>query len=275
MSQFSKDQHNLGKTIGFVPTMGALHEGHLSLVRNARKTCDVVVVSIFVNPTQFNDPKDFERYPRTIEKDVKLLTGVGCDVVFVPNSVQEVYPENYQPFTINLGNLAMVMEGLHRPGHFDGVVNVVARLFEIVSPTHAFFGLKDYQQFLVIEKLIQEKQFPIQLVGMPISRTATGLARSSRNQLLNPIELHQALTLYAALRKASEQYGEISADEIKLNTTQFFQLHPEFQLEYFELADGNNLEPLVGSGNGTEKPMAFIAAKLGKIRLIDNIFLKD
>ncbi len=275
MTAFSKEQLSQGKTIGFVPTMGALHEGHLSLVKTAKSSCDIVVVSIFVNPTQFNDPKDFDRYPRTVEKDVQLLKEVGCDVVFVPERVDEVYPAGYQAFQIDLGNLAVVMEGKHRPGHFDGVVNVVSRLFEIVSPTHAFFGLKDYQQFLVIQKLIETRKFPINLVGLPTSRTATGLARSSRNQLLNPIELHQALGLYSMLGKAREQFGKTDVTNIKEQVQRFFDSHPEFELEYFELSNGTDLVPISGKGDGAEKPMAFVAARLGKIRLIDNIFLKD
>jgi len=275
MNAFSHRHRSQGKTIGFVPTMGALHEGHLSLVKAANASCDVVIVSIFVNPSQFNDPKDFERYPRTVEKDVKLLGEIGCDVVFVPERVEEIYPETYVPFTIDLGNLANVMEGKHRPGHFNGVVNVVSRLFEITEPTHAFFGLKDYQQFLVVDKLIKTRQFPIELIGLPTSRTATGLARSSRNQLLNPIELHQALGLYNMLGKAREQFGKTDVELIKGQVNDFFNSHPEFELEYFELSQGTDLIPITGLGTEAEKPMAFVAARLGKIRLIDNIFLKD
>ncbi len=275
MTTFSRQVKTQGQRVGFVPTMGALHEGHISLVREAKKHCDVVVVSIFVNPTQFNDPKDFERYPRTVDKDLALLSSNGCDVVFVPESVQEVYPDNYTPFTLPLGNLENVMEGKHRPGHFNGVLNVVSRLFEIVEPTDAFFGLKDYQQFLVVDQLIKQKQYPINLVGMPTSRTESGLARSSRNQLLSEMELHQAASIYKGLNLAKAKFGKVGVIELETEITAYFNALPAFDLEYFEIADGETLAELEGHGEESKKPMAFIAIRLGKVRLIDNIFLKN
>ncbi len=273
MTTFSRTAKNGGKRVGFVPTMGALHEGHISLVKEASKRCDIVVVSIFVNPTQFNDPKDFERYPRTVDKDLELLSLNGCDVVFVPESVKEVYPENYQPFTLPLGNLADVMEGKHRPGHFNGVLNVVSRLFEIVEPTDAFFGLKDYQQYLVVDQLIKQKGYPINLVGMPTSRTETGLARSSRNQLLSAEELDVAATINQQLLRIKADFGKLSIEQLEEQANNFFRSNSAFELEYLELADGESLEPMSGKGESTLKPMVFIAIRLGKVRLIDNMSL--
>lgn len=264
-----------GKRVGFVPTMGALHEGHLSLVREARKNCDLVVVSIFVNPTQFNDPKDFDRYPRTVENDIALLSNNDCDVVFVPLGVSEIYPVNYIPFSLALGNLENVMEGKQRPGHFNGVINVVSRLFQIVEPDVAYFGLKDYQQFLVVDQLVKQKHFTLNLVGMPTARTQSGLARSSRNQLLNEEQVAQAATIYQGLQMARDKFGKYPVTQVLDEVKTFFKEQPAFELEYLELADGETLNPLTEMGEGSSLPMAFIAIRLGKIRLIDNILLKN
>lgn len=175
-----------GRSIGFVPTMGALHSGHLSLIESAKSQCDVVVCSIFINPTQFNDAKDFDRYPRNYNDDAELLKSVNCDILFLP-SVKEIYPDESFKLNIDFGFLETVLEGKYRPGHFKGVGMVVKRLFELVNPDHAFFGLKDYQQFMVIKKLVEIYQFPIQLHGMPTIREKDGLAMSSRNKLLNSV----------------------------------------------------------------------------------------
>lgn len=275
MTALSRQAKTQGQRVGFVPTMGALHDGHMSLVKEARKNCDLVVVSIFVNPTQFNDPKDFERYPRTVEKDLGLLSMNGCDVVFVPESVSEIYPEGYQSFTLPLGGLENVMEGKHRPGHFTGVLNVVSRLFEIVEPDVAYFGLKDYQQFLVVDQLIKQKNYPIQLQGMPTSRTESGLARSSRNQLLSADELELAAQINQLLKKASQLYGTMDVKVLEDNISADLRSNPAFELEYFEIADGETLQPIDGNGENCIKPMAFVALRLGKVRLIDNMFLKN
>lgn len=275
MTKISRKAKAEGKRVGFVPTMGALHEGHLSLVKAARQQCDLVVVSIFVNPTQFNDPKDFERYPRTVNADVELLANNGCDYIFVPESVAQIYPEGYSPFTLDLGLIADVMEGKHRPGHFNGVLNVVYQLFSIVEPSKAFFGLKDYQQYLVIRELIRQKQLPIELIGMPTSRTDSGLARSSRNKLLSEEEREIALQIYQSLQQARGAFGTKTVAEIEQDALQFYAERSDFTLEYFEIADGDTLAPLSGNGEASKNPMAFIATKLGNIRLIDNLFLKN
>ncbi|MES2628581.1 MAG: pantoate--beta-alanine ligase [Bacteroidota bacterium] len=275
MTNFTQQAKSMGQRVGFVPTMGALHEGHISLVKEARENCDLVVVSIFVNPTQFNDPKDFERYPRTVDNDLALLAANGCDVVFIPETVSEVYPSGYQSFTLPLGNLENVMEGKHRPGHFNGVINVVSRLFEIVEPDDAYFGLKDYQQYLVVNQLIVQKKYPIQLHGRPTSRTGSGLARSSRNTLLSEEERTLAAEIYRILSLTRDQLNILSVEELEEKALAEFREHPEFEVEYFEIADGDTLESLNGKGSPGKNPMAFVALRLGKVRLIDNMFLKN
>jgi pantoate--beta-alanine ligase len=274
MTELSRALRAEGKTIGFVPTMGALHEGHLSLIDCARAECDVVVASIFVNPTQFNDPKDFEKYPRTVDEDVALLGARGCDIVFVPDSVSEVFPTGYQHFEIDFGGFATVMEGAHRPGHFKGVANVVYRLLGIVEPDKAFFGLKDYQQYTIVRQLVKMKGLPVEITGIRTGRADSGLALSSRNQLLNAVDKAAAAGIYEALQLVKQHYGTKKASELAEMGRKFFSEHPEFELEYFEIADGDTLMPLKDE-EIPRRPMAFVAARIGNVRLIDNIFLKD
>ena len=191
---------NEGKVIGFVPTMGALHEGHLSLVKDSKKNSDITVVSIFVNPTQFNDPEDLKRYPRTLEKDLDLLKSVNCDLVFAP-SVEEIYPE---PDTrkFDFGYLESIMEGAKRPGHFNGVGQVVSRLFDIVQPHKAFFGMKDFQQVAIIKNMVKQLNYSVEIISCPIVREENGLAKSSRNTLLEENYKKNAPHIYATLKKA-------------------------------------------------------------------------
>ena len=184
--------------VGFVPTMGSLHQGHLSLIQNAKKRCDIVVCSIFVNPTQFNKVSDFTNYPKDSLEDIELLQTAGCDILFLPNDVNEVY-QNEEKVSLELGNIVNVLEGEHRPGHFDGVIRVVKLLFDIVQPDKAFFGLKDFQQFLVIQKMAKVLNMEIEVLGCDIIREDNGLAMSSRNKRLSNIELKNALVLQKAL----------------------------------------------------------------------------
>jgi len=265
-----KEEHSKGLKVGFVPTMGALHEGHLSLVEKAASLCDVVVVSIFVNPTQFNDKNDLANYPRTLESDMKLLSTVRCEYIFSP-SVEEVYPV---PDTrkFDFGSIEKVMEGAFRPGHFNGVAQVVSRLFEIVHPDKAFFGRKDFQQMAIIKDLVRQMNFPIEIVGCDIIREKDGLAKSSRNKLLIPEYRNNAPMIYETLKEAKELAVVKTVAEVKefvvnqLNSTQLLRV------EYFEIVDEKTLMP-IESWSETGTKVGCIAVYAGKIRLIDNIIL--
>jgi len=258
-----------GKTIGFVPTMGALHEGHLSLARQARLENDFVVTSIFVNPIQFNNPEDLKKYPRDLSKDLEMLEAIHCDLVFAP-TVDEMYPEkvvkNYE-----FGELADVMEGAFRPGHFNGVAIVVQRLFEIILPHRAYFGEKDFQQLQIIKALVKLESLDVVIVPCPISREPDGLARSSRNERLSPQMRAAAPYIYMVMKEAKNLAVSHTAEQIISFVTAKFETHPLLKLEYFSIADGKNLQPI----SGRVKPgnYGFIAIFAGEIRLIDNIQL--
>jgi len=256
--------------VGFVPTMGALHAGHLSLVEYAMQENASVVVSIFVNPTQFNDPKDLQRYPRDLEKDLKLLGPTGCQLVFAPQP-NEIYPE---PDTrkFDFGELETVMEGKHRPGHFNGVAQVVSKLFEIVKPDSAYFGRKDFQQLAVIKQLVKQMQLPVNIVACPIIREESGLAMSSRNQQLSPEERENAALIYKTLKEAQKLSAVKSVQALRKWVTETINKNPLLNVEYFEVVDEENLQP-VKSWDETGKKVGCIAAYCGKIRLIDNIIL--
>lgn len=263
-----KEEHSKGLKVGFVPTMGALHEGHLSLVQKASGVCDIVVVSIFVNPTQFNDKNDLANYPRTLEADMKLLSGVKCDFIFAP-SVDEMYPV---PDTrkFGFGKLETVMEGAFRPGHFNGVAQVVSRLFEIVSPDMAFFGQKDFQQLAVIKELVRQLNVPVEIVPCPIIREEDGLAKSSRNKLLLPEYRDCAPLIYRTLKEAKEQTTTKSVAEIKKYVVSQIDASKLLQVEYFEIVDDTTLMP-VDNWNEPSVKVGCIAVYAGKVRLIDNI----
>lgn len=257
------------QSIGLVPTMGALHDGHLTLIQQARQQTDVVVCSIFVNPVQFNNADDLARYPRTLDADCALLETVGCDIVFAP-SADEMYPEA-PSLTLNFGELETVMEGAFRPGHFNGVGLVVAKLFTIVQPDKAFFGQKDLQQVAVIRSLIRNLSFPVELVRSPTVRETDGLAMSSRNRNLTPDEREQATTLFAALTLAHDRLvdGQTPA-QAKAAVRAFIDAKPAFRLEYIEIANADTLMPadeVLAPG----QTAICIAAHLGKVRLIDNL----
>ncbi|MFM6954538.1 MAG: pantoate--beta-alanine ligase [Sphingobacteriaceae bacterium] len=269
ISAYTLQQKQEGKRIGFVPTMGALHQGHISLIELAKKQSDVVVCSIFVNPTQFTDPKDLEKYPRPIEHDIALLKEVACDVLFLPE-VEEMYSSD-EEWEISLDGLDEVLEGKHRPGHYQGVTQIVYKLFKCVQPDSAFFGQKDYQQVKVIEKMVQKLQLPVTLVMCPIIREADGLAMSSRNIHLNPTERAQSLALYQNLAHIKKDWGKKSLETLKQEATEFLEKSPGITLGYLEICEANNLQnnhPKDGS-----EAVALVAASLGHTRLIDNILL--
>lgn len=258
--------------IGFVPTMGALHEGHLSLVQSAVNQCPVVVVSIFVNPTQFNDINDLKNYPRTPESDLALLKNVmrESDLVFIP-SVKEIYPEEDKR-EFHFGNLDKVMEALHRPGHFNGVAQVVSRLFEIVKPDIAFFGMKDFQQLAVIRALVKQTGSKLRIIGKPIIRENDGLAMSSRNKLLEPEIRSGASIIFKTISHVNEMIKNQDIDEIKSFVRETINSAPGFKLEYFEIVDDTDLIPLKTKDEMRKDKLYFgcIAVIAGKIRLIDN-----
>lgn len=261
-----------GRTVGFVPTMGALHEGHASLVRAARSENDVVACSIFVNPTQFNDKSDLEHYPRTPEADRVLVEEAGCDVLFLP-SVDEMYPQGEEEIIprISWGLLDKVMEGAQRLGHFAGVVQIVKKLFDAAGPCKAYFGEKDFQQLAVIRRMAQDLQLPVEIVPCPTLRESDGLAMSSRNTRLRPEERAVAPLLSKALFMARELWPSHDAETIKEKVKALIAAEPRFRLDYFEIADADTLGPLrEGQKN---KAVACIAAYLGLVRLIDNVRL--
>lgn len=258
-----------GKTIGFVPTMGALHEGHLSLIQTAKNQNDVTVCSIFVNPTQFNNPDDLAVYPRTLEADCQLLEQVQCDVVFAP-SAAEMYP-SLTNLKFNFGILETVMEGKFRPGHFNGVGIVVAKLFNIVQPTKAYFGQKDLQQCAVINCLVRDLSFSLDLVICPTQREQDGLAMSSRNRNLSNEQRALAPAIYKALQQASQQLKTQPAQVVKKAIEDYFTSINDIELEYFEISDFETLLPVEELSEG--KTALCIAAYLGKTRLIDNVII--
>ena len=262
-------QSNNERQIGFTPTMGALHEGHLSLLHRSKKASDISVVSIFVNPTQFNDPGDLVKYPRTLSSDLGLLYAAGCDVVFVPEA-DEIYPEDEPSEDIDLSGLDLHMEGYFRPGHFAGVAQVVKRLLDIVKPQSLFMGQKDFQQLAVIQHLILTHELPVHLVMCPTVREANGLAMSSRNALLSADLRMRASVIYKTLRYCAEQVNTIPLAD--LQEVCIKQLHiPDFRPEYFEIVDGKTLQP---ANEHTQYVVACCAVWADNVRLIDNVVLK-
>jgi len=260
-----------GKSIGFVPTMGALHKGHVSLVERSVAENDITVVSIFVNPTQFNDKNDLKNYPRMPEKDIAMLEAAGVNVVFMPTE-SEIYPE---PDTrvFDFGMLDKVMEGKFRPGHFNGVAQVVSKLFDIVEPHRAYFGQKDYQQLAIIRAMVRMLGYRIEIVGCPIVREPDGLAMSSRNLLLTPEHRKSAPLIYQTLAEARNKTNELSVKDMIDWVVNRINSDPNLKVEYFELADADSLLPVQGwdHPNGI---VGCIAVWAGNIRLIDNMMFK-
>ena len=262
----------IDSTIGFVPTMGALHDGHLALMERSIRENEHTVVSIFVNPTQFNNPEDLAKYPRTLEEDVRKITALNPEVIVYAPSVEDIYNGNPVSQSFDFDGLENQMEGKFRPGHFDGVGTIVKRLFEIVTPTHAYFGEKDFQQLQIVKKLVAKNQLPVTIVGCPIYREANQLAMSSRNERLSADERNQASIIYQTLVQAKILFqNENIASAIQL-VEQTFENHPLFDLEYFVIADE---ETLMSSNTKEEnkKYRAFIAVFVNNIRLIDTISL--
>lgn len=263
-------QKSEGKTIGFVPTMGALHEGHLKLIRQAASENDFVAVSIFVNPIQFNNPEDLEKYPRTLDQDLLKLEGTGCKLVFAP-SAQEIYPEP-DLTEFDFGDLDKVMEGKFRPGHFRGVAVVVKKLFEIVTPHKAYFGEKDFQQLAIIKKMVSMLKMPVEIVPCPIVREADGLAMSSRNARLTLDERIEAPAIYKALLSVKENYSWFIPAGVKQLVTGEIQENQYFRVEYAEVVDTQTLQPFE-DWHDAEHAVVCVAAFIGNVRLIDNIVL--
>ncbi|WP_163328026.1 pantoate--beta-alanine ligase [Desulfurobacterium thermolithotrophum] len=268
MMAISSALRRIGKRIGFVPTMGYLHEGHLSLVKFAKKENDIVVMSIFVNPTQFGPNEDFERYPRDLERDSKIAKAEGVDYLFIPE-VSEMYPEGYSTY-VEVEGLTEVLCGAKRPGHFKGVATVVTKLFNIVRPHRAYFGKKDFQQLKVIERLVKDLNFDIEIVGCPIVREEDGLAKSSRNVYLSPEERKSALSLYRSLKIAKELFekGIKDAKIVKKEMEKFIMSHPHVKkIDYIEIVDSNSLKPVKSLKRGN---LIALAVFVGNTRLIDN-----
>ncbi len=261
-----------GGIIGLVPTMGALHEGHLSLIRQAASVCDWVVVSIFINPTQFDKPLDLQNYPQTLDKDIALLGELNLNIVVFSPTASELYEDKIEAEHFEFDGVELEMEGKYRFGHFDGVGTVVKKLFELIQPKMAFFGEKDFQQLQIIKKLIEKTRLPVEIIGCPIHRESSGLARSSRNERLSDEMRQQASFIYQTLLKAKEKFGIESAKQISVWVENEFKIHPFLKLEYFEIADSNSLKTVKNKQFDTPY-RAFIAVYAGKVRLIDNIAL--
>lgn len=258
------------RSLGFVPTMGALHAGHISLIDAAKENGDIVLCSIFVNPTQFNDPQDFKKYPSTIDHDLELLLQAGCDAVFIP-SVEEMYPEGADiSFKIDLGILDQVLEAAHRPGHFNGVVQVVKILLEAVMPEHLYLGTKDFQQVLVISKLVETMNWPIKIIPCTTVREKDGLAMSSRNVRLSPTQREIATEISKALFEIKDQSYKYPPELLTKSYIERLNLLSEVTVEYLELVDSHSLLPLI-TWNEKGNNLVVTAVKVGDVRLIDNL----
>jgi len=272
LSAFLSPLSHQNKSIGFVPTMGALHDGHLSLLKRSLEENDVTVMSIFVNPTQFNNANDLEKYPRTLEEDVKKMGKISDSIIVYAPSVSDIYEGNTVSESFEYDGLEHQMEGQHRPGHFNGVGTIVKRLFEIIKPTTAYFGEKDFQQLQIIKKLVALYAIPVEIMGCPIFREANGLAMSSRNERLSPDARKKAAAVFEILQQAKLKFAKQSVSETIQFVKKEFEKHPEFELEYFEIADETTLlSTEVKEPN--KKYRGFIAVFIEKIRLIDNISL--
>ena len=271
LKAFLVEKRRSGQTIGLVPTMGALHQGHLSLIQHSKNENALTVCSIFVNPAQFNNLADLQKYPRTPDADIELLKKGGCDALFIPET-NEMY-NSVSLVKFEFGHLDKVMEGKFRPGHFSGVALVVSKLFHIVEPDQAYFGQKDWQQFAIIRQLVHELQFNLKLNSVPTLRESDGLAMSSRNVRLSPTQRTKATVLYQALQQATQSIKKgLSIQEVKENARKTIEGDSEIKLEYFEVADSENLNALNLVGEST-KPILCVAAFVGEVRLIDNMFL--
>ena len=274
LEQYIANLRNENKTIGFVPTMGALHEGHLQLVRRAVAENDVAVVSVFVNPTQFNDKNDLAKYPRTLEADAALLESVGCMAVFAPEA-NEFYTEEEMnsTFQFDFAGLDEVMEGKFRPGHFNGVVQVVSKLFRLVKPTRSYFGEKDFQQLAIIRHMVRTMGFDVEIVGCPIVREESGLARSSRNMLLSEAERVVAANIHAVLKESTSFYSMTTVQELHDATIAAINRHEGLEVEYYDIVNGDTLQS-IEKWEDADYVVGCITVYCGSVRLIDNIRFK-
>lgn len=270
IEQFKND----GKSIGLVPTMGALHKGHLSLVKNSISNNDITVVSIFVNPTQFNNPNDLASYPRTVDKDLELLQTIGCDIVFAPEA-DDIYSksETDSRFEFDFEGLDKVMEGKFRPGHFNGVVQIVSKLFDLVRPDRAYFGEKDFQQLAIIRLMTKRYNLPIEIVPCPIVREDSGLALSSRNSLLNANEKQVVQHIYAVLNESRQFVPQTEVEELKQCVIAAIEQKTELKVEYFDIVDGHTLKSIV-KWDESDYIVGCVTVFCGNVRLIDNICYK-
>jgi len=268
VNQLINEQRKKELSIGFVPTMGALHLGHLSLLEEAKKECDIAVVSIFVNPTQFNDKQDYIKYPRNYDEDLNILSLNNCDIVFLP-SEEEIYPHPDNSF-FDLGHLEKIMEGEFRSGHFQGVAKVVSKLFSIIKPDVAFFGKKDFQQLAVIKRLVQIIDSPVKIIGCPIVREENGLAMSSRNMRLLEEEFKQASIILKAISELPELMKNQTLNDIKKNIFANINSVSGFKTEYVEIVDSESLESVSDFSNH-KSITCCVAVYCGQVRLIDNI----
>lgn len=270
LNNFIVEEKKKGKRIGFVPTMGALHDGHISLIQQSLKDNDWTVCSIFVNPKQFNNLEDLQKYPRTEKSDIKLLEKHHCPIVFVP-TVDEIYPsDNETNVVFDFGSLENEMEGKHRPGHFNGMATVVKRLFEIVEPNHAYFGKKDFQQLMIVKKLVEIEKLDVKIIGCEIKREKNGLAMSSRNKLLTIQQREDAAIIYQQLQHIANNYSIDNSEKLIQNAIHMIQSKDNMQVEYLEIMDAKDLS----KNNLSRKdfqPHIFTAVKVGNVRLIDNL----
>ncbi|MGB2630853.1 MAG: pantoate--beta-alanine ligase [Candidatus Omnitrophota bacterium] len=272
MKRYSREARKEGKSIGLVPTMGFLHEGHMSLVRAAGEECDVVVLSIFVNPVQFGPDEDYKKYPRDMERDKKIAEETGVDRIFAPG-VDEMYPDGYATYVEPEGHMASILCGKSRPGHFKGVDTVVAKLFNIVSPGKSYFGQKDAQQAVIIRQMVKDLNMNTEIRVMPIVREDDGLAASSRNAYLTGDERRQALRLYNSLKKAEKLVaeGELLAGKIKKEIEKVLVEGEDIRIDYIEVVDAETLEPVE---NVRDNALVAVAAFVGNTRLIDNTVVR-
>jgi pantoate--beta-alanine ligase len=272
LTNFLRPLQSQNKTTGFVPTMGALHDGHLSLIKNSLDQNHITVVSIFVNPTQFNNVEDLEKYPRTLEADIKKIKQISTQVIVYAPTVSDIYQKTASSTNFSFDGLENQMEGKHRPGHFDGVGTIVKKLFDIVNPTNAYFGEKDFQQLQIVKKLVEKEKMNIKIVGCPIFREINGLAMSSRNERLSKSAREQSSFIYKTLQVIQADFEKKSLTELNEFVKKAFSEHAEFSLEYFEIAEESTLIPVLEKDK-TKKYRAFIAIFIENIRLIDNISL--
>lgn len=272
LQHYISNQKQQTKKIGFVPTMGALHRGHLSLIERAFEDCDLVVCSIFVNPTQFGDPEDLEKYPRPIELDIQKLEKIGCSVLFLPN-VTEMYPPNLISPTFDLNGLDESMEGAHRPGHFAGVVQVIHRFLDIVQPDFLYMGQKDYQQFAIVKYMLQLMNSSVQLICVPIAREDDGLAMSSRNIRLSSEGRKKAQRISQMLFEAKEHAKSMSLEKVQQHVFTFIDQH-QLEIDYFTIIDGNSLKSIDSFDKATIVT-ACTTVRIDGVRLLDNIILRE